>query len=332
MAGAEVNPPPSESHCAITGGMLLGSPTAAVSRRASIRSADWTTFAVTSMASPFAPRDHQVFHQGDQWHGCVQPNVITVTNRAFSQRSRLSPAAEEKLKSAGIFAPALESLPSEHPCREETELLMTNVPASRRVAMVALLLGIGLEPVSADQPGRQAITIPGTGYEVALDAAETTPGARLAPPLLDAIEAWLASEFDLPKAGHHPRIEIVPPAKIVDVRYQGLPHNAATEGAPNGELAAALMRDTVAVYSDADETIYLVRGWAGRTAADLSVLVHEMVHHAQKRAGLKYECPQEREKLAYAAQDRWLGLFGRSLEQDFELDPFSLLPKTRCLY
>jgi hypothetical protein len=38
--------------------------------------------------------------------------------------------------------------------------------------------------------------------------------------------------------------------------------------------------------------------------------------------GLKHECPQEREKLAYEAQDRWLHLFGHSLETDFELDGF----------
>jgi hypothetical protein len=47
---------------------------------------------------------------------------------------------------------------------------------------------------------------------------------------------------------------------------------------------------------------------------------------------LKHECPQEREKLAYLAQERWLGLFGHSLESDFDLDPFSLLVKTRCFY
>jgi hypothetical protein len=46
---------------------------------------------------------------------------------------------------------------------------------------------------------------------------------------------------------------------------------------------------------------------------------------------MKYECPQAREKVAYMAQERWLGLFGRSLEQDFELDGFSLLVKTRCM-
>ena len=207
---------------------------------------------------------------------------------------------------------------------------MADVLASRLVAMVALLLG--LTPASADQLAQQTIKIPGTGYEVALDAAETTPGTRLTHPLLDAIATWLSSEFELPMVDHHPRIEVVPPEKIVEVRHRGLLPNAAGESAPDGELAAAFLRDTVAVYSDADETIYLAHGWTGTTAADLSVLVHEMVHHAQNLARLKYQCPREREKLAYAAQDRWLGLFGRSLEQDFELDPFSLLPKTRCFY
>jgi len=56
------------------------------------------------------------------------------------------------------------------------------------------------------------------------------------------------------------------------------------------------------------------------------------VHHVQNVAGLKYACAQEREKLAYEAQERWLGLFGHSLERDFELDGFSLLVKTRCFY
>jgi len=47
---------------------------------------------------------------------------------------------------------------------------------------------------------------------------------------------------------------------------------------------------------------------------------------------LKYECPQEREKLAYIAQDRWLALFGHSLESDFHMDAFSLLVKTQCFW
>ena len=62
------------------------------------------------------------------------------------------------------------------------------------------------------------------------------------------------------------------------------------------------------------------------------MLVHELVHHFQNVLGLKYECPQEREKLAYIAQNRWLTLFGHSLENDFDMDAFSLLVKTRCFW
>jgi hypothetical protein len=50
--------------------------------------------------------------------------------------------------------------------------------------------------------------------------------------------------------------------------------------------------ETVAIYSDHAQTIY------------------EIVHHFQKMLGLKHECPQEREKLASMAQERWLALFG----------------------
>ena len=62
------------------------------------------------------------------------------------------------------------------------------------------------------------------------------------------------------------------------------------------------------------------------------MLVHELVHHFQNVLGLKYECPQEREKLAYIAQNRWLTLFGHSLESDFHMDAFSLLVKTQCFW
>jgi hypothetical protein len=78
--------------------------------------------------------------------------------------------------------------------------------------------------------------------------------------------------------------------------------------------------------------IYLPEGWTGNTPAELSILVHEMVHHLQNVENLKFECPQEREQLAYKAQERWLGLFGRDLLRDFELDPFTLLVATRCGY
>ena len=86
----------------------------------------------------------------------------------------------------------------------------------------------------------------------------------------------------------------------------------------------------VALYDDQTKTIYLSDKWAGSTPAELSVLVHEMVHHLQNEAGTTYECPAEREKLAYEVQDKWLGLFGRNLEGEFEINGLALLVSTSC--
>jgi Zn-dependent membrane protease YugP len=62
--------------------------------------------------------------------------------------------------------------------------------------------------------------------------------------------------------------------------------------------------ELAAVYDDANRTIYLSEGWIGVTFADLSILVHEMVHHLQNVGQLKYSCPHAREAVAFAAQER----------------------------
>jgi hypothetical protein len=181
--------------------------------------------------------------------------------------------------------------------------------------------------ISSDQT-EGGIKIPGTDYAIVLETGER----RLTATLLTVIETWLSTQFDLPAIQSHPRIEIVPSEKIVALRYRGFLPNGGMEEALNSRPTISSESDTVAVYSDSAQTIYLAQGWTGSTAAELSILVHEMVHHLQRVAGLKYECSQERERLAYLAQDRWLNLFGHSLAQDFDLDGFSLLVKTKCLY
>ncbi len=75
--------------------------------------------------------------------------------------------------------------------------------------------------------------------------------------------------------------------------------------------------------------IFLPEGWSEKTPSELS---HKMVHHIQNMAGLKFACPEEREKMAFEAQERWLALFGRTLQTEFGLDPFTLLVRTNCLY
>jgi hypothetical protein len=188
--------------------------------------------------------------------------------------------------------------------------------------------------VNAQEPVTSPSIKPlGTDCDIVLGRAEFRhPANSSAQALVTEIETWLSIEFDLPAIREHPCLKLVSAANIAALRFKGLLSNPGTGTAANEHRTASAQSDTVAVYHDATQTIYLPEGWSGSTPAELSVLVHEMVHHFQNVLGLKHECPQEREKLAYIAQDRWLGLFGHSLADDFALDPFSLFVKTRCFY
>ena len=152
--------------------------------------------------------------------------------------------------------------------------------------------------------------------------------------LLTAIVTWLSVNAGMPASYEHPRVEFVPPAKMYAVRIGGhvsghLPGSVAATGhnvPKNGE------RQVEALYDDTARTIYLPEGWTGATPAEVSVLVHEMVHHLQNMAGLRYECSQAREAPAYVAQDRWLADSGRNLLDEFKLDPMTVLLRTKCMH
>ena len=149
--------------------------------------------------------------------------------------------------------------------------------------------------------------------------------------LLVHIDEWLAANFELPRATELPKVEYAPTAKIVALRYAGVAVTASAD--VTGSIAPATFEQTtVAIYVDAEKTIYLPDEWSGQRPAELSVLVHEMVHHMQSLAGIQYECPRQREKLAYAAQDKFLQLFGRDLEGEFEVNPFTVLVRSTCAY
>jgi hypothetical protein len=152
--------------------------------------------------------------------------------------------------------------------------------------------------------------------------------------LLTMIVLWLSITFGLPADYEHPRIEFVPGKVLAAMHFGEVPLEtwnqaaSAVGGAGDFEPQHAIM----AVYSDTTRTIYLAEGWTGTTPAELSILVHEMVHHLQNVGGLRYGCHQERENLAFTAQDHWLRLFGRTLSGEFGLDGFTLLVRTTCAY
>jgi hypothetical protein len=152
--------------------------------------------------------------------------------------------------------------------------------------------------------------------------------------LLTAIMLWLTCNFDLPVVYERPRVEFVPAVEITLLRYGPLlsaekRHEVLAQYRNN--MAMGEPREVVAVYIDTTKTIFLPEEWTGDSPAELSILVHEMVHHLQNLAGEKFACLQERETLAYAAQNRWLGLFGHDLERDFKIDPMTLLVSTHCV-
>lgn len=146
--------------------------------------------------------------------------------------------------------------------------------------------------------------------------------------LLTAIALWLSANFNLPPLNEQPKIELASQARIMAIRYQAFSMEKRHDIAAMPPVSDP--RDTVAVYDDSNRTIYLPLTWTGGTAADLSMLVHEMVHHLQNIGSIKYECPAAREELAYRAQDKWLGLFGQDLEHAFDIDQFTLKVSTSC--
>jgi hypothetical protein len=134
--------------------------------------------------------------------------------------------------------------------------------------------------------------------------------------LLTVIVTWLAFNFGLPANYEHPSIEFLPEEALHRVYY--------------GPTHSGRGSRVVAVYDDSRLKILLTRNWKVTSPADVSVLVHEMVHHLQRHAGMTYACAAAREKLAFAAQAKWLDQFGTNLNREFELDDFTLKVITIC--
>lgn len=151
--------------------------------------------------------------------------------------------------------------------------------------------------------------------------------------LLAMIALWLSFNFGLPAITEPPKVAVVSAQDILFKR-----HNAFTPQAQQSLLSAShgnttddrKNRQAVAIYDQTTGTIFLTEGWSGKTPADLSVLVHEMVHHMQSVNKMPYACPAAREELAYAAQDKWLNMFGQNLFDEFNLDAFTLKVSTSC--
>lgn len=171
--------------------------------------------------------------------------------------------------------------------------------------------------------------------------AEPSKDRRPTRTQLAAIASWVSSHANLPYADELPRVELVPASELQRLRHKGpllaQLRTASGEDPPQaigGEHSTPLpqfRREVVAVYDDSTATIYLSESWNSASVAAQSVLVHEMVHHLQNRAGLKYACAGAREKPAYLAQKQWLETRGLNLEVEFQVDMFTVVGMSACM-
>ena len=154
--------------------------------------------------------------------------------------------------------------------------------------------------------------------------------------LLTAIVLWISANTGISANYDHPDIKFVPADQIALLRQQAFTstHQSQVPSLQQQSKAVGVSnaREAIAVYDDQSDTIFLLDSWQGNTPGDLSVLVHEMVHHLQNKGHLKYECQGAREEPAYAAQEKWLSLFGSNLSSEFQIDGFTLKVSTMCGY
>jgi Domain of unknown function (DUF6647) len=97
-----------------------------------------------------------------------------------------------------------------------------------------------------------------------------------------------------------------------------------------GPLEALGPLQTVALYSRQPPLILLDSAYDPGNPVSQSVIVHELVHHAQAVSGRRFACSAEAERDAYDIQEEWLSRFGLSLESAFGINRMALFVLTNC--
>ncbi len=150
-----------------------------------------------------------------------------------------------------------------------------------------VLAALSLAVLCAAAPARAAVT---------LDPAPAWRQAQTTAELLAILDAWLDARSDYPARATPPMVE------IVDRQTARLrPGTAARMG-----------QTTRGLYDPASATITLVAPWSPDDVRDVSVLLHELVHHRQHTARHWY-CPGQQEPDAYRLQAEWLAERGLTI-------------------
>lgn len=134
----------------------------------------------------------------------------------------------------------------------------------------------------------------------AANAADPAPDwrkARDVGALTVALERWLDRESPYPARDENPAIRLISEQRAYALSGQGQRLGFRRRG----------------LYDAETGTIYLVRPWSMRSPSDVSVLLHELVHHRQVGAR-HWVCPGQQEEPAYRLQDAWLAEQNASID------------------
>lgn len=184
------------------------------------------------------------------------------------------------------------------------------------IAVAAVLVSSSLREARARDETIERLRL-GSGLEIVLGEKQLDPGGRL----LEALAIWVGAKLGQPVPTSLPRLIFKPAGQIAVLRFRQYASEIVQQQA---------LPTIISIYDSREHIIYLRDTWSGATAADLSVLVHELVHHFQEVHQTKFECDAAREAKAFELQEKWLRLFGESLEEEFQIDPFTLLVRTSC--
>ena len=88
----------------------------------------------------------------------------------------------------------------------------------------------------------------------------------------------------------------------------------------------------LAAYHLPSQTIFLLDDWTGEDPLEQSILLHELVHHMQSAAGLKYQCSGLRERVAYEAQRNFLASQDIDLFEALDIDRLFYVVVTNCAF
>ncbi len=124
-----------------------------------------------------------------------------------------------------------------------------------------------------------------TGAATASESSNLT-GATTT--LISVLNTWLDTKTEFQAPESRPQIE------FVNIERAELLHDVADRS--SGRIRG--------LYDSESEIIYLVEPWSPENPRDISVLLHEMVHHRQKSQ--HWYCEQAQEWRAYQIQAQWL--------------------------